>query len=57
VEEAAARMVRLLKDPDLRRTMGERARETVRQNFLLSAYLEKYLDMFNSFETIYRLRR
>jgi len=57
VEEAAARMVRLIKDPDLRRTMGQRARETVRQNFLLSAYLEKYLDMFNSFETIYRLRR
>ncbi len=57
VKEAAARMVRLIKDPDLRRTMGERARETVRQNFLLSAYLEKYLDMFNSFETIYRLRR
>ena len=57
VEEAAERIVTLIKDPDLRRTMGQRARETVRQNFLLSAYLEKYLDMFNSFETIYRLRR
>lgn len=57
VEEAAERMVTLLKDPDLRRRLGERARETVRQNFLLSTYLERYLDLFNSFETIYRLRR
>jgi len=57
VEEAAERMVRLINDPDLRRRLGERARETVRRNFLLSTYLEKYLDLFNSFETIYRLRR
>ena len=56
VEEAAERIVRLIKDPDLGRRLGERARETVRQNFLLSSYLEKYLDLFNSFETIYRLR-
>ena len=57
VEEAAERIVRLINDPDLGRRLGERARETVRQNFLLSSYLEKYLDLFNSFETIYRLRR
>jgi len=50
-------MVTLLKDPDLRRRLGERARETVREKFLLSSYLEKYLDLFNSFETIYRLRQ
>ncbi|MFW6127296.1 MAG: glycosyltransferase [Thermodesulfobacteriota bacterium] len=56
VEEAAERIVRLINDPDLGRRLGERARETVRQNFLLSSYLEKYLDLFNSFETIYRLR-
>jgi len=57
VQEAADRMVTLLKDPDLRRRLGERARETVRERFLLSSYLEKYLDLFNSFETIYRLRK
>jgi len=57
VQEAADRMVTLLKDPDLRRRLGERARETVREKFLLSSYLEKYLDLFNSFETIYRLRQ
>jgi trehalose synthase len=35
--------------------MGVKARETVRQKFLLSRYLEQYLDLFNSFETIYKL--
>jgi len=57
VQETADRMATLLKDPDLRRRLGERARETVREKFLLSSYLEKYLDLFNSFETIYRLRQ
>ncbi len=56
VEEAAERIIILLKDPDLRRRLGKEARETVRKNFLLSSYLERYLDLFNSFETIYRLR-
>jgi len=36
--------------------MGKRAKETVRKNFLLSRYLEQYLDLFSSFETIYRVR-
>jgi len=35
--------------------MGEKAKETVRRKFLLIRYLEQYLDLFNSFETIYRL--
>jgi len=56
VEEAADRIIAVLKDPDLRRRLGKEARETVRRNFLLSSYLERYLDLFNSFETIYRLR-
>ena len=56
VEEAADRIVTLLKDPDLRRRLGKQARKTVKEKFLLSTYLERYLDMFNSFETIYRLR-
>jgi trehalose synthase len=57
VQEAAARIVRILKDGDLREQMGVKARETVRQKFLLTRYLEQYLDLFNSFETIYRLRQ
>lgn len=55
VEQAAERIVTLLKDENLRREMGEKGREKVRQNFLLSRYLEQYIDLFNSFETIYRL--
>jgi trehalose synthase len=57
VEEAAERIVRLIKDPQLGAEMGEKARETVRQNFLMTRYLEQYLDLFNSFETDYRLIR
>jgi trehalose synthase len=56
VAEAAERMVRLLKDERLRRDMGAKAREKVRKQFLLSRYMEDYLDLFNSFETIYRLQ-
>lgn len=55
VEQAAERIVTLLKDENLRREMGEKGREKVRQNFLLSRYLEQYIDLLNSFETIYRL--
>jgi trehalose synthase len=54
-EEAAKRMVQLIKDKKLRKRMGEKAKETVRRKFLLTRYLEQYLDLFNSFETIYRL--
>ncbi|MFO8058403.1 MAG: glycosyltransferase [bacterium] len=55
VEEAADRLVRLLKDRKLREDMGVKARETVREKFLLTRYLEQYLDMMNSFETVYKL--
>jgi len=56
VEEAAARMVQLIKDRKIRQRMGQKARETVREKFLLTRYLEQYLDLFSSFETIYRLK-
>ena len=54
VQEAADRIVQLLKDPDLRQRLGKKAKETVTQRFLLTYLLEKYLDLFTSFETIYR---
>jgi trehalose synthase len=56
IEEAAERIVRLLKDEKLREEMGRKARETVREKFLLTRYLEQYLDLFGAFETSFRLR-
>jgi trehalose synthase len=56
VEEAADRVVHLIKDEKLRKQMGKRAKESVRERFLLTRLLEQYLDLFNSFETVHRLR-
>jgi trehalose synthase len=55
-EQAAERMVQLLKDETLRRNIGERGRESVRKRFLLTRYFEQYLDVFQSFETCFRLK-
>jgi trehalose synthase len=57
VEEAAARIVQLLKDKKLREQMGRKAHASVAARFLLTRYLEQYLDLFSAFETILRLRR
>jgi len=56
VDEAAERIVQLLRDEDLRKAIGQRARESVRKRFLMTTCLEQYLDLFNSFETVYRLK-
>lgn len=55
VEEAAKRIVQLLKDKKLKEKLGKEARKTVKEKFLLIRYLEQYLDLFNSFETTYNL--
>lgn len=57
VDEAADRIVRLLKDRKLRERMGKRAKESVRERFLLIRLMEEYLDCMCSFETNYRLKR
>jgi trehalose synthase len=54
-EEAAHRIVQLIKDRELREEMGKKARESVRQRFLLTRYLEQYLDLLGSFETVFKL--
>jgi trehalose synthase len=56
VEEAAERIVQLVKDRDLRLRMGERAKESVRQNFLLTRLMEDWLNLIGSFETHFRLK-
>jgi trehalose synthase len=55
VEEAGDRIIKLLKDEGLRRKMGEKARESVKQNFLMIRLLEQHLDLLNSFETHYTI--
>ena len=57
VEEAAQRIVTLVKDKRLRLAMGEKARESVRCRYLMTGLLEQYLDLFGSFETNFRLIR
>lgn len=54
-EEAARRIVELLQDRDLRERIGVRARETVKQRFLLSREAEQYLDLFSAFEPHFRI--
>jgi trehalose synthase len=54
-EEAAHRIVQLINDRELRKEMGRRAKESVRQRFLLTRYLEQYLDLLGSIQTFFRL--
>jgi trehalose synthase len=48
VVETAARIVQLLKQPELRRRIGDKAHETVRQNFLMSRLMEDWIDLVGS---------
>src|SRR6266566_1303344 len=56
IEETAKRIVQLVDDKELRDEMGHKARETVRENFLLTRYLEQYLDLFAAFDKDFRLQ-
>ncbi len=57
IKEAAEKIVLLLKNRKLRDSMGKKGREKVKKQFLMLRLLEDYLDLFNSFETTYRLRK
>jgi trehalose synthase len=50
VDEAAERIVQLLSDASLRRQLGSRAKEKVRETFLLSRLLEDWLDLLARYE-------
>ena len=50
VEQAAERIVQILRDPKLRERLGSRAKETVREKFLMSRLLEDWLDLLASYD-------
>lgn len=50
VDEAAERIVQILKDSKLRSRLGKNAKETVRKNFLISRLLEDWIDLLSIFE-------
>ncbi len=49
VDAAAARIVQVLRTPQLRDLVGARARETVRRNFLMSRLAEEWIDLLAEF--------
>jgi trehalose synthase len=57
VDETARRIIQLLKNKQLRIRLGKNAKETVRKNFLLPFYMDKYLDLFNAFEHKFILKK
>jgi trehalose synthase len=57
VDEAAQRIVKLIKDEKLRMEMGEKAKQTVKEKYLLIRLLEDYLNLLNAFDTRYILNK
>jgi trehalose synthase len=49
VDQAAQRIVQLMKNPDLRTRLGTAAKETVRQKFLMSRLVEDWMDLLSNF--------
>lgn len=56
VEQAAARIVQLVKDEKLRKRLGECAKDTVRTRFLMSLVMEDWLDLIAAFKPNFQLR-
>ena len=56
VDEAADRIVTLLKDEKLRARMGKKAKQSVTERYLLTRYVEQYLDLIASIETNFKVR-
>jgi trehalose synthase len=56
VEQAAERIVQVVSDTDLRRQLGQRAKESVRRQYLMTRLMEDWIDLFASFEPNFRLR-
>ncbi len=56
VEQAAERIVQLVKDRALGARLGQAAKETVRHQFLMTRLMEDWLDLVGAFEASFRLR-
>jgi trehalose synthase len=52
VDQAADRLVQLLMDQTLRQRLGSRAKESVREQFLMSRLLEDWLDLLARYERL-----
>lgn len=50
IDQTAERIVQVLKDRRLRQRIGERARDTVRENFLMSRLVEDWIDVLSMFQ-------
>ncbi len=55
IEQAAARIVHLLRHPDLRTQMGAKARRSVAERFLMTRLMEEQMDLIGSIESRFRL--
>ena len=56
VEEAADRIVTLLRDRSLASRLGQNAKESVRARFLMTRLMEDWLDLIGAFEANFWLR-
>ena len=56
VEQAAERIVTLLKDRSLASRLGQKAKKTVRSRFLMTRLVEDWLDLIGSFEASFKLK-
>jgi trehalose synthase len=56
-DQASARIVELVKDKKKAERMGKKARKTVEEKYLLTRYLDQYLDLISAFETNYSLNK
>jgi len=56
IEQTAERIVQLVSDEKLRRSLGKHARESVRQRFLMTRLMEDWLDLIGAFETVFQLK-
>jgi len=56
VEEAADRIIQIIRDGSSSEKMGQKAKKSVADQFLMTRLVEQYLDLFNSIEVHYKIK-